>query len=66
MGNLYFGTEASHLLAGEVHPIVGNDGVREPETAYDILSKKFDYLVSCDIGELHRFYPLSKVVRSYQ
>ena len=66
MGNLVLSTEASYLLAGEVRPIVRDNGVREPKATYDILPKESDYLLSCDIGEWHRFYSLGEVVCSYQ
>ena len=66
MGNIILHTEASYLFAGKVHPIIGDDGVREPEAAYDILPKEFDYLLSYDIREWHLFYLLNEVVCNYQ
>ena len=37
MGDLVFDSEACHLLASEVRPVVGNDGMREPEVTYNVL-----------------------------
>ena len=38
-GNLLFGIEACHLFAGELCPVVGNDGVREPKATYNVLQR---------------------------
>ena len=48
MGNLVFGTETCHLLAGEVHPIVKDDGMRELDDllSRDVSGTAFTYLVS--------------------
>ena len=66
MGDLLLGTEACHLLAREVGPIVGDDGVRKPEVAHDILPEELDNLLPCDVGERHCFHPLSEVVCGHQ
>ena len=50
MGNLVLGTEARHLLAREVGPIVEDDGMRKPEAAHKICPKELD-LLPCDVRE---------------
>ena len=65
MGDLILGTEARHLLAHEIGPIV-RDGMRKHEAAHDILPKKLDNLLPCDVGKRHCFHPLSGVVCGHQ
>ena len=62
MGDLVFGTEARHLLARKVGLIVGDDGMRNPEVAHNILLEELDNLLTCDFREHHCFHPLSEVV----
>jgi len=38
----------------------------KPEAINDVLPKELHYLLSCDLGERHRLYPLGEVVGSYQ
>jgi len=66
VNNLVLDTETSYLFVGEICLIIRDDGVRVPKAIYNILPKKFDNLMSCDIGEWHRFYPLGEVVHNYQ
>ena len=65
VGDLIFCTEACYLLADEVYPIIRDDSMREPKATYNVLPKKFDYLLSCDIRKLHRFHPLGEVACGY-
>jgi len=51
VGDLLFGTEACHLLAGEVRPFVGDDGMREAKATYVVLPEQLGYLLSRDVGE---------------
>jgi len=51
VGDLILRAEAGHLLTGKVCPIVRDNGMGESEATHDILSKKFDNLLSSDFGE---------------
>ena len=66
MSDLVLGTEVCHLLAWEVGPIVGDDGMGKPEVAHNILPEELDNLLLCDVGGRHCFHPLSAVVRDHQ
>ena len=66
VGDLVFGTKTCHLLAGEICPIVEDDGIRESKVTYDVLPEELDYLLFRDVGEWHRLYPLGEVVCGYQ
>jgi len=37
LGDLTLGTKDGYLLAGEVHPIIGDDSVREAKVTHNIL-----------------------------
>ena len=66
VGDLIFGTETCHLLAGEFCPVVGDDGMRKPNVTYNVLPEELNYPLSCDIRWWHRFPQLDEVVHSYQ
>ena len=51
MGDLVLDTKGSNLSIGEVHSIVGYDGVRETEATYEVLPREFDHLQPCNFGE---------------
>ena len=51
VGDSIFCAEACHLAAGEVHPIVEDDGMREPKVTHDVPPEKLDYLLSYDARE---------------
>ena len=50
MGDLVLETEARYLPTREIGPIVGDDGMRKPEVAHDVLPEEFDNFLPCDIG----------------
>jgi len=58
--------ETSHLLAGKVHTIVGDDGVGESEAAYYILPEELDNLLPSDFEKWHRLDPFGEIVGGYQ
>ena len=51
MGDLILRAEAGHLLDGKVCPVVRDNSVEQPEATRDVLTKKFDNLLSSDFGE---------------
>ena len=51
VGDLVYDIEVCHLLSGEVHLIVRDDGMREPKATYNVLPEKLDYLLSRDVGK---------------
>jgi len=65
VGDFVVVTEARHLLAGEVHQVVRDDGIRDPKVTYDVLLGNIVIycLVTWRVGPLH---PLGKVVRGHQ
>ena len=65
IGDPVLGSEARHLLARKVSLIFGDDGIRKPEVAHEILPKKLDNLLPYDIGEHHSFHILSEVVHDH-
>ena len=66
MGDVVFGTEASHLLAGKISSVVGDDSVRDPEVTYYVLPEKLDNLPPTDLEEWYCLDPFGKVVDGYQ
>ena len=66
VGDLVLGTEARYSPAREIGSVVGDEAMRKPEAAHDVLSEEFDNLLSCDIRERHCFHPLSEVVSGNQ
>jgi len=49
VGDLVLGTETCYLLACEIGPVVGDDGMKKPEAMHNVLPKKFDNLLPCDV-----------------
>jgi len=60
VGDFVHGAKVRHMLAQEVGPIIGDDGIRKSEAT--CLPKD---LLSRDLGERHRLYPLGEVVDDY-
>ena len=57
--------ECQELVAGELRPIVGDDGVWNPETVDDI-SEEQHCLLEFDSGDWMSLDPLGELVNSYQ
>ena len=66
MGDFILRAEVHHMLACEASSIVGDNGMRKPKATSKILPKQFHYLLSHDLGERHRLYPLDEVVGGYE
>ena len=66
VGYFILETEARHLLAREVRPIVGDDGMRKAEVTHDIFPEELDNLLPCDDRERHCFHQLSEIVCGHQ
>jgi len=62
VGDFVHGAKVRHMLAQEVGPIIGDDGMRKPEATNNVLPKD---LLSRDLGERHRLYPLGEVIDDY-
>jgi len=45
-------TKVGYLSAGEVCPVVRDDGVGAPEVTHGVLPKEFDNLLSSDLVKL--------------
>lgn len=57
-------TEFPDLLIVKLFPIIGDDGMRDPEPAYKLLPHK---ILCCLVGNLYQwlgFHPLSKIINS--
>ena len=65
MGDLILGVEAGHLLAGNVHSVVGDDGLGDPEAIHYVLPQKPDNLLPGDFGERHCLDSFGEVVGGY-
>jgi len=53
LGDVVFGAEAGHLLAGEIGFVVGDDSVGDPEATYYVLLEELSNLLPADLGERH-------------
>jgi len=65
VGNVVFGTETGHLLAGEISSVIGDDSVRDSEATYYVLSEKLDNLLPANLRERYCLDPFGKVVGGY-
>ena len=54
------------MPARKVGSVVGDDSMRKLEVKNDVLPKELHYLLSYDLEEWHRLYPLGEVVGGYQ
>jgi len=64
--DLVLGAKVRHMFAREVGFVVGENDMGKPEVTKDVLPKERHYLLSRDLRERHRFYPLGEVVSGYQ
>ena len=65
-GDILFGVEADHLLAGKISSIVRDDCVRNSEVTYYVLPKELDNLLPTDFRERYCLDSFGKVVGGYQ
>jgi len=65
MGDVVFGAEVGHLLAGKISSIVGDDCVRDSEATYYVLAEKLDNLLHSNFEEQYCLDPFGKVVGEY-
>ena len=66
MGDIVFGAEAGHLLAGEISSVIRDDSMRDPEATYCVLPEELDNLLPTDLGERYCLNPFGKIVGGYQ
>jgi len=59
------GVELSEFFIYELSVVIGDDGVWDAISAYDILPNQLLYLLSCNGGKRLGFYPFSEVVNRY-
>ena len=62
-GDVVFGAEVGHLLAGEISSAVGDAGVGGPEAFY-VLIEEFDNLLPTNFEERHCLDPFG-IVNGY-
>jgi len=65
VGDVVFGAEAGHMLAGEIKT-VRDECVRDSKATYYVLSEKLDNLLPADFRERYCLDPLDKVVGGYR
>jgi len=64
-GDVVFGVEVGHLLAGKISTVI-RDSVGDPEATYYVLPEGLDNLLSTDLRERYCLNPFGKIVGGYQ
>jgi len=57
--------ELSEFFVHKLPAVVGDDGMWDAISAYDILPNEWLYLLGCNGGKRFGFYPLAEVVDGY-
>ena len=65
MFDAQIGVELNKFFIYKLSAIVGDDGMWDAISAYDILPNELLYLLGCNGGKQFGFYPLGEVVGGY-